>query len=84
MTSAPILVYADMNKPFEIFSDASDTAIGHILTQGDDENRLRIISFGGRSLSKTEKRYHTSEKECLAIIHAIKNNDTKQQVHYSH
>ena len=37
---------------------------------------LRIIAYGGRSLSKTERKYHTTEKECLAIIHAIKNNNT--------
>ena len=76
LTSSPVLAYADMDKPFELTCDASDSAIGHVLSQRDNENRLRVIAYGGRALSKTERKYHTTEKECLAIIHAIKNNDT--------
>ena len=65
-----------MNKQFILTCDASDTAIGHILSQMDDQNRSRVIAYGGRSLSETERRYHTTEKECLAIIDAIKSNNT--------
>ncbi|CAC5390632.1 unnamed protein product [Mytilus coruscus] len=76
LRSSPILAYADMNKPFEIICDASDYAIGHMLTQKDDQNRSRVIAYGGRSLCAAERKYHTTEKECLAIVNAIKNHDT--------
>ena len=70
--STPILAFTDMNKQFILTCDASDTAIGHILSQMDDQNRSRVIGYGGRSLSEAERRYHTTEKKCLAIISAIK------------
>ena len=71
-----ILAYADVNRQLTITCDASNTEIGYILSQKDNHNRTRVIAYGGRSLSATERRYHTREKECLAIINAIKTNDT--------
>ena len=38
LTSSPVLAYADMDKPFELTCDASDSAIGHVLSQRDNEN----------------------------------------------
>ena len=75
-----VLAYVDMDKPFKLTCDASDNAIAHVLSQRDNEIRSSVIAYGGRSLSKTERKYNTTEKECLATIHAIKNNDT----HLSH
>ena len=37
LTSSPVLAYADMNKPFELTYDASDSAIGHVLSQRDEK-----------------------------------------------
>lgn len=76
LTTSPILAYADKNRQYTITRDASDTAIGYILSQKDNQNRTRVIAYGGRSLSATERRYHTTEKESLAISNAIKTNDT--------
>ncbi|CAC5362568.1 unnamed protein product [Mytilus coruscus] len=75
LASSRILAYADMNKPFEVICDASDYAIGHMLIQKDDQNRSRVIAYGGRSLGAAERKY-TTEKECLTIVNAIKNHDT--------
>jgi hypothetical protein len=76
LTTSPILAYADLNRQLTITCDASNTAIGYILSPKDNQNRTRVIAYGGRSLSATERRYHTREKECLAIINVIKTNDT--------
>lgn len=80
LISAPILAFPDMSKPFIITTDASGQAIGYILGQKDDQNRERVISFGGRALKKEEKKWTVSEKECLAVLEGIKHN----RVYLSH
>lgn len=62
-----ILNYPDTNKEYELTTDASNHAIGAVLSQ----NKKPII-FLSRTLSKTEENYATNEKEMLAIIWALK------------
>lgn len=57
-----ILQYPDFNKEFTLTTDASDYAIGAVLSQSD-----RPIAFISRTLSKTEEEYETAKKEMLAI-----------------
>lgn len=61
-----VLSYPDLGKDFELTTDASEYAIGAVLSQGD-----RPITFLSRTLSKTEEAYATNEKEMLAIIWAL-------------
>lgn len=72
LISAPILVLPHMDKPFIVSTDASDSAIGFILGQIDEKNRERVISYGGRALHKNERNWPIYEKECLALVEAIK------------
>lgn len=72
LTSAPILAYPDPSKPFILTTDASQTAIGYILGQRDAENREQVIAYGGRSLSKDERKWPIHELECLAVLEGIK------------
>ena len=37
------------------------------------EGKIFPISFAGKKLNKTEQNYSTTEKECMAIVWAIKN-----------
>jgi len=66
----PILIFPDFTKPFTLTTDASNYAIGSVLSQGPDTND-RPISFASRTLSDTEVRYSTIEKEMLAIIWSV-------------
>ena len=68
---APILIYPDFNKPFEIYSDASNTAIGAVLVQQIDD-KIHPVAYASRLLNKNELNYSTSEKEMLAIVWASK------------
>lgn len=66
----PILSYPDFEKPFILTTDASNGALGAILSQGKEGEDLPIY-FASRALSDTEKRYSTTEKECLAVVWAV-------------
>lgn len=70
LTSEPILSNPDYGQPFIIQCDASDTGVGGVLMQGkgDDE---RIIAFMSQKLSSTQQKYHTTERECLAVVLSI-------------
>ena len=67
LTQGPILSYPDFNKEFQLTTDASGTGIGAILSQDD-----KVISYASRTLNKAEIKYSTIEKECLAIVWAVR------------
>lgn len=59
----PILKYPNFNKKFEIYTDASNFALGAVLTQEGHP-----ICYASRTLSNHEINYSTTEKELLAIV----------------
>ena len=62
-----MLAYPDFNKPFEIYTDASDYQLGLVITQEE-----RPIAFFSRKLNKAQKNYTVTEKELLAIVETLK------------
>ena len=62
-----ILAFPDFNKPFHIFTDASDTQLGAVITQ---ENKP--IAFYSKKLNPAQTRYTTTEKELLSIVATCK------------
>ncbi|PJE77625.1 hypothetical protein CI610_03448 [invertebrate metagenome] len=70
MTRAPVLANPDFNEPFTIQTDASNVAIGAVLSQviDDEEHPIAYIS---RKLLPREQNYSTVEKECLAIVWSV-------------
>lgn len=69
--TAPILQYPDWDKPFILTTDASNVALGAVLSQGTI-GRDRPIAYASRTLNQAETRYTTTEKELLAIVWATK------------
>jgi hypothetical protein len=70
ITSEPIILhYPDWDIPFEIHCDASKEAVAAILSQRVNGVE-RVIMYASRTLNDTEKRYHTYEQECLALVWA--------------
>ena len=67
ITEYPILRYPDFKKRFTLTTDASQFAIGAVLSQ---ENHP--ICFASRTLNTHEIQYSTIEKELLAIVWATK------------
>jgi len=70
LTSAPILVHPDNTRTFIVETDASDLAVGAVLCQDYDGDH-KPIAFYSRVLNPAEKNYHTTEKECLAVVEAL-------------
>ena len=67
---APILKLPDINLPYIIQTDASNTGIGAVLLQ--EHNGIKHpICYISRKLLQREKNYSVSERECLAVIWAI-------------
>jgi RNase H-like domain found in reverse transcriptase/Reverse transcriptase (RNA-dependent DNA polymerase) len=72
LTTTPVLLLPDSTKPFMVTTDASDYAIGAVLTQ-DQGKGEQPVAYESRKLSSAEQNYAIHEKELLAIIHAIHN-----------
>ena len=70
LIEAPILGYPDLNRPYSLYTDASDYAIGGILTQ-DFEEGERVIQYVSHQLTPNRLHYATIEKEAYAVIYCI-------------
>ena len=70
LCEAPLLQYPDFSKPFVLTTDASGYAIGGILSQGPI-GKDKPIAYTSRVLNDCEQKYHTYEKEALAIVYSV-------------
>lgn len=72
LTSYPVLRQPNFNKQFILYTDASSYALGAILGQKDESKKEFVCAYGSRILKGAELHYGITEKECLAVIWAIK------------
>lgn len=70
-TTAPILVHFDPSKVPIVETDASDFALGAVLSQKGDDNKLHPVAYHSRKLSKQEMNYEVHDKELLAVADAF-------------
>ena len=54
LATESIRAYPDFNKPFKLYTDASDTDLGTVLAQNDEEGKERVIAYEVRRLSILE------------------------------
>jgi hypothetical protein len=74
LTSTPVLRAPDFDHNFIVQTDASERGIGAVLAQ-QFEDGVHPIAYISRSLSTAETRWAAVERECLAIVWAIKTFD---------
>ena len=71
VTSAPILIQPDVHRPFRLETDASDYAIGAVLSQQCEDEKWRPVGYISKSLSDAERNYPIHDKELLSVIRAL-------------
>ena len=71
LTQAPILRLPDFNRPFLVRTDASETGVGALLLQEYEDGKFPVMCASKKLLPR-ERNYSTIERECLAIVFAIK------------
>lgn len=70
LTSTKMLKFPDFGSTFIVTTDASEYAVGAVLSQGEIPGD-RPIQYYSKTLNDAQTRYSTIEKELLAIIMAV-------------
>ncbi len=68
LLNPPILVEAQLDQPFLVTTDASNTHVGGVLSQFQDNNANKPIGYFSKKFSPFETRYSVTDKEVLAVI----------------
>ena len=71
LTSPPILALPTFRGTFKLMTDASNSAVGSVLTETVDETE-RVVAYASRVLNKTERRWPTYDRELWAIVWSIR------------
>ncbi|KAF9752811.1 Transposon Ty3-G Gag-Pol polyprotein, partial [Nosema granulosis] len=61
------------DREFILTTDASDTGIGAVLSQKDENGKERMISAFSKRLDKCQKNYSVTDKELLGLVKGIEN-----------
>ena len=70
-SNTPVLAYPDYKQKFKLYTDASESGLGAVLTQVKEDGLERPVAYASRTLSKSEKNYDAHKLEFLALKWAI-------------
>ena len=86
-----MLAFPSKSGPFCLECDASNFAMGAVLSQQQEDGLFHPIGFMSKSFSDTERNYQIHDKEMLAIMHALEEwrhflegSDQKFEIHMDH
>ena len=68
LLSHPVLAYPDPTRSFILDTDASDTAIGAVLSQIDDDGAEHPLAYASKTLSASQQKYTVTKRELLAVL----------------
>jgi len=75
-TTAPVLQHFDETKPAILEADASDLALGAVVSQYGEDGLLHPVAYHSRKFGPAELNYEIYDKELLAIVDSLE--------HYRH
>jgi hypothetical protein len=67
LTTALVLAQPDIEKPFDVYCDASGSGLECVLMQEG-----RVIAYASRQLRRHEEHYPTHDLELAVVVHALK------------
>ena len=70
--SDQIMAYPQPDKPYKLFTDACDYAVGEILVQEDENGVERPITYVSKQLNGNQLSWPAIEKEGFGVMYAIK------------
>ena len=68
---APVLAFADFEKPFLLETNASSLGLGAMLSQKQDDGKFHPVAYASWKLKGGEGKYHSSKLEFLALKWAV-------------
>lgn len=71
LSQEPVMAFPDFKKKFILETDASNFAIGAVLSQEGEKGR-QVIAYFSKTMTKHQLNYSVTEKECLAVVKAVK------------
>ena len=72
VTSAPVLILPDNDRPFRLEADSSGFATGAVLSQESrEDDKWHPIAFLSKALSPVERNYEIHDTEMLAIVRGL-------------
>ncbi len=66
----PVLAYPDPDVPYVVDTDASNLAIGAVLSQVQNGEE-KVIMYGSKAFSGSQRWWCTTRRELFAIIHFV-------------
>ena len=71
LVSSHVMAHPDPNKPYLLYTDASQTCIGAILCQADESGTEKVIQYISHQLNSAQCKMATVEQEAYAIVYAL-------------
>lgn len=68
---APLLIHLNFERPFVVETDASNTAMGGILSQQGEDGHLHPCTYRSLKMFLAEQNYDIYGTELLAIVLAF-------------
>ncbi len=72
LVSDHVMAHPQLDKPYKLYTDTCNYAIGAILCQLDDRRIERPVVYLSKQLSSQQKRWATIEKEAYGVVYALK------------
>lgn len=71
LVSKPIFRLPDPSRPYRLYTDASNYAIGCVLTQVDDNGEEYVVLYDSITLHKEQRGWGITDREAYAVVHYV-------------